>query len=87
MPEIDSYNDWERYAEANGYEPDFYDEEEESYKRDTLCSGYALHVETGTYALVTWTSNYDHGSSNFEIQKRGLTKHVRTVTRTETVYE
>lgn len=87
MPEIYSYNDWERWAEANGYEPDFHDEDEEVEKRHSRCHGYALHPATNTYALVTWTCSYDNGSEDFEILNKGLVRSERQVTKTVVSYE
>lgn len=87
MPEMYRYQDWETWAQANGYEPDFHDEDEQSEKRHTRCYGYAQHIETGTYALVTWISSYDDGSEYFEILKKGLHRTEQVQTKTVVVYE
>jgi hypothetical protein len=84
---LDDHSEWERWAEANGYDDEFVDDGEEQYKRDMHCWGYAHHPETNTYAFVTWTSNYDWGNSNYTIQKKGLVRKEREVTKIEVTYE
>lgn len=86
MPEIYSYDDWETWAQANGYDEEFQDCDEESEKRHTRNYGYSLHKETGTYALVTWINTYDNGSEYFEILNKGLKRSEVVVTKTEVVY-
>lgn len=87
MPELYRYQDWERWAEINGYEPDFYDEDEESEKRHNRCYGHALHIESGLYARVTWKSDYDNGCWDFEILQKGLRRTEKHVTNTVVIYE
>jgi hypothetical protein len=83
---IDSYGDWESWAQANGYEEDFHDEDENSEKRHTRHYGYARHIESNTYALVTWISTYDNGCEMFDILKKGLVRSEQQVTKTVVTY-
>lgn len=58
---------------------DLEDYEEEAYKRSTRCSGYIKDNLNNIYYCVTYTSDYDWGSSDFYLDTTPLKKTSRVV--------
>ena len=58
---------------------DLEDYEEESYKRSTRCSGYIKDNLNNVYYSLTYTSDYDWGSSDFYLDTTPLNKTSRIV--------
>jgi hypothetical protein len=59
---------------------DLEDYEEESYKRSTRCSGYFKDNLNNVYYSLTYTSDYDWGSSDFYLDTTPLRKFPKVVT-------
>lgn len=55
------------------------DYEEESYKRSTRCSGYFKDNLNNIYYSLTYTDDYDYGSSDFYLDTAPLEKTSRIV--------
>ena len=60
---------------------DLEDYEEESYKRSTRCSGYFKDNLNNVYYSLTYTSDYDWGSSDFYLDTTPLKKVTKIVTQ------
>ena len=58
---------------------DLEDYEEESYKRSTRCSGYFKDNLNNVYYSLTYTADYDYGSSDFYLDTTPLKKTSRIV--------
>ena len=58
---------------------DLEDYEEESYKRSTRCSGYFKDSLNNVYYSLTYTNDYDWGSSDFYLDTTPLHKFPKVV--------
>ena len=65
---------------------DLEDYEEESYKRSTRCSGYIKDNLKDIYYALTYTSDYDWGSSDFYLDTTPLKKTTKIVQQEVTDY-
>lgn len=65
---------------------DIEDYEEESYKRSTRCSGYIKDNLNNVYYCVTYTSDYDYGSSDFYLDTAARKKTTKIVQQEVTEY-
>ena len=66
--------------DAADYLDDLEDYEEESYKRSTRCSGYFKDNLNNVYYSLTYTNDYDWGSSDFYLDTTPLRKFPKVVT-------
>ena len=71
---------------AEGCLDDLEDYEDESYKRSTRCSGYVKDNLKNIYYSLTYTSDYDCGSSDFYLDTTPLKKTTKIVQQEVTEY-
>ena len=84
---LDTSSQYYTFCDENGYDgEEEYDREEEVFKRGAHVSCY-IKKDDGTYALVTWYSDYDNGRMDITIEQEGLTRHEEQVVVTKVVYK
>lgn len=87
---FDGYSDFCDWCDQHGYDSDdFYDESEESSKRDTYLTFYVKNTRYAepTYAEVCVLVSYDHGWQEGEVLREGLKRTVKQVVVEQVEYE
>lgn len=83
---FEDYNEFADWADEQGYDYDNeLDQTEETHERDTIVIFYMKKNDSDDYAQVSYVSNYDHGSSDFDVVE-GLKRVEEIVTITKVKY-
>lgn len=83
---FEDYNEFAEWADEQGYDYDNeIDRTEESHKRDTIVTFFMKKEDSDLYAQVAYVSNYDYGSSDFDVVE-GLKRVEELVTVTQVRY-